>query len=78
MMAAMVPAPAVTIAYTDPAGAGNQSWAGNLALDFTVNSPITVSGNDCGHAASGDFQHRHEHAGHADGDVSWVVRANRF
>jgi hypothetical protein len=29
--------------YTDPAGQGTQAWGGNLALDFDVNSPITVT-----------------------------------
>ena len=44
MMAAIVPAHASSIiAYTDPGGSGNQAWGGNLALDFTVNSAITVS-----------------------------------
>ena len=28
--------------YSDPAGQGTQNWYGNLALTFTVNSPITV------------------------------------
>jgi len=32
-----------TIAYTDPAGQGTQAWPGNLALNFNVLSPITVS-----------------------------------
>lgn len=32
-----------TIAYTDPAGQGNQSYGGNLALNFDVVSPITVT-----------------------------------
>ena len=31
------------IAYTDPAGQGRQAWPGNLALNFNVLSPITVS-----------------------------------
>jgi PEP-CTERM motif-containing protein len=30
-------------AYTDPAHQGNQAWGGNLALDFNVTSPITVT-----------------------------------
>ncbi len=31
------------LAYTDPSGAGNQAYTGNLASIFQVNSPITVS-----------------------------------
>jgi hypothetical protein len=31
------------IAYTDPANQGRQAWGGNLALNFNVLSPITVS-----------------------------------
>jgi hypothetical protein len=31
-----------TIVYNDPAGQGTQNFGGNLALDFTVNSPVTV------------------------------------
>jgi PEP-CTERM motif-containing protein len=31
------------IAYTDPAGQGRQAWGGNLALNFNVLSPITVT-----------------------------------
>jgi len=31
------------IAYTDPANQGTQAWGGNLALDFNVISPITVT-----------------------------------
>jgi hypothetical protein len=34
---------AATIAYSNPAGAGNQGFSGNLALNFDVNSPITVT-----------------------------------
>jgi hypothetical protein len=30
-------------AYADPAGQGNQVWSGNLALNFNVTSPITVT-----------------------------------
>jgi hypothetical protein len=30
-------------AYTDPAGQGKQAWGGNLALNFNVLSPITVT-----------------------------------
>src|SRR6266852_9103832 len=30
------------IAYTDPANQGMQAFGGNLALNFNVNSPITV------------------------------------
>jgi hypothetical protein len=30
-------------AYTDPASQGTQTWGGNLALDFMVNSAITVT-----------------------------------
>jgi len=29
--------------YSDPVGQGTQNWGGNLALTFTVNSPVTVS-----------------------------------
>ena len=31
------------IAYTDPASQGTQGWPGNLALNFNVLSPITVT-----------------------------------
>jgi len=31
-----------SIPYTDPAGQGTQSWGGNLALTFNVNSDINV------------------------------------
>jgi hypothetical protein len=34
---------AATIAYSDPAGAGNQAFTGNLSLDFDVESPISVT-----------------------------------
>jgi hypothetical protein len=34
---------ASTIAYTDPGGQGSQAFAGNVALNFDVLSPITVS-----------------------------------
>ena len=30
------------VPYSDPVGQGKQSWYGNLALNFNVNSPITV------------------------------------
>ena len=30
------------VPYTDPSGQGTQNFGGNLALTFTVNSPITV------------------------------------
>jgi hypothetical protein len=30
-------------AYTDPAHQGDQAWGGNLALNFNVTSPITVT-----------------------------------
>jgi hypothetical protein len=30
-------------AYADPAGQGSQVWSGNLALNFNVTSPITVT-----------------------------------
>jgi hypothetical protein len=30
------------IVYTDPAGQGKQNFGGNLALNFTVNTPVTV------------------------------------
>jgi hypothetical protein len=33
-----------SIVYNDPAGQGAQSFSGNLALTFTVNTPITVDG----------------------------------
>ncbi|MGA2373358.1 MAG: VPDSG-CTERM sorting domain-containing protein [Candidatus Korobacteraceae bacterium] len=32
-----------TIVYTDPADQGTQNWYGNLGLDFTVNTPVTVT-----------------------------------
>jgi len=32
-----------TVAYTDPGLQGSQAWGGNLALNFDVNSPITVT-----------------------------------
>lgn len=32
-----------TVAYTDPAGQGTQNWPGNLALNFNVLSPISVT-----------------------------------
>jgi hypothetical protein len=31
-----------TVVYNDPAGQGTQYWYGNLSLNFTVNSPVTV------------------------------------
>jgi len=31
-----------SIVYNDPAGQGTQTFGGNLALDFTVNTPVTV------------------------------------
>jgi len=34
---------ASTISYSDPAGAGNQAFGGNLALNFNVNLPISVT-----------------------------------
>src|SRR5208282_1595148 len=30
------------IPYSDPAGQGNQSYSGNLALKFNVNSPVAI------------------------------------
>src|ERR1035438_5405641 len=30
------------IVYTDPANQGTQNFGGNLALNFTVNTPVTV------------------------------------
>ncbi|HXZ12277.1 MAG TPA: PEP-CTERM sorting domain-containing protein [Candidatus Sulfotelmatobacter sp.] len=43
-LAVAVPAAhADTVAYTDPSGAGDQAFTGNLALTFTVDSPITVT-----------------------------------
>ena len=32
-----------TVAYADPANQGTQSWGGNLALNFSVVSPVTVT-----------------------------------
>jgi hypothetical protein len=32
-----------TIVYEDPAGQGTQGYTGNLGLNFTVNSPVTVT-----------------------------------
>src|SRR5215469_11042230 len=32
-----------TVAYTDPANQGNQAFPGNVALDFQVLSPTTVT-----------------------------------
>jgi hypothetical protein len=32
-----------TVAYTDPANSGTQAFGGNLGLDFSVVSPITVT-----------------------------------
>lgn len=43
VFAGILPIYGSTIAYINPASAGAQNWAGNLALDFTVNSPITVT-----------------------------------
>jgi len=43
LLTMVVPAHADFVAYTDPSGAGNQTFMGNLALNFTVNSPITVT-----------------------------------
>jgi hypothetical protein len=34
---------ASSIPYSDPANSGTQAWSGNLALDFNVNSSITIS-----------------------------------
>jgi hypothetical protein len=42
-LAGAVSARADDIAYTDPAGQGKQVWGGNLALNFNVLSPITVT-----------------------------------
>jgi hypothetical protein len=41
--AGAVSARADSVAYTDPAGQGVQAWQGNLALNFNVLSPITVT-----------------------------------
>jgi hypothetical protein len=32
-----------TVAYSDPSGQGTQGWGGNLALNFNVNSNITIT-----------------------------------
>ena len=37
------PVNADTVAYSDPGSSGDQAFNGNLALTFTVNSPITVT-----------------------------------
>lgn len=42
-LAGAVSARADNIAYTDPANQGTQGWGGNLALNFNVLSPITVT-----------------------------------
>jgi hypothetical protein len=42
-LAGAVSVHADTIAYTDPAHQGTQSWPGNLGLKFAVQSPITVT-----------------------------------
>ena len=42
-LAGAVSARADNIAYTDPARQGVQAWGGNLALNFNVLSPITVT-----------------------------------
>jgi len=43
VLAGAVSARADNIAYTDQAGAGRQAFGGNLALNFNVLSPITVT-----------------------------------
>jgi hypothetical protein len=43
VLTATIAAHASTIAYLDPATPGSQQWAGNLALLFHVNLPITIT-----------------------------------
>ena len=43
VLLAVMPMQAATIAYMDPQDLGNEIWPGNLAEDFTVNSPITIT-----------------------------------
>jgi len=40
---AVIPAQADIVAYQDPASQGTQPWEGNLTLDFSVTSTITVT-----------------------------------
>lgn len=43
------------VPYSDPSGQGTQSWGGNLALTFNVNSAITVNGLGVYNASGSGF-----------------------